>query len=123
MGIKRKALVRDKDDARPVGPKPIKLHRSVDPDDLEDAVGLNGAQDGFVFSAAAGDRLVVVRPADGGRGTSVCTVLRVAPGPDGLVETYDETRQQLFAFTANEVAVHYDTVTVKILGSARVERC
>lgn len=123
MGIKRKALAAAKDESRPIGPRPIKPHRSVDPDDLEDAVVLNETQDGFKFVAVAGDRLVVVRPADGGRGTSVCTVLRAAPGPDGLVETYDETRQQLFAFTANEVAVHYDTITVKILGGARVERC
>lgn len=121
MKIKRKPLVQNREALEPkLGPRARKLHNSVDPDYLQDAVVLNAAQDGFVLAARAGERLVVTRPLDGGQFTSVCLIRSVVDGPDGLIELYDETRQQPFAFTPNSAAVHYDTVQIKLLGSSRV---
>lgn len=121
MGIKRKALTPKNDVEEPrLGPRPKKLHKDVDADRLQDAIDLNETATGFKLVAAPGDMLVVTRPLDGGMFTSVCLVCNVGDGPDGLVETYDETRQQFFNFTPNSAAIHYDTVQIKLLGDARV---
>lgn len=118
--IKRKPLARKAvEEERELGPKPRKLHKSVRVSDLDDAVILNEAQDGFRFDGTADDRLVIERPLDGGRFVSLCQVIRVEPGPDGLVETWDETRGQCFSFRPMGVAINFGTVTVKKLGDAR----
>ena len=118
--IKRKPLARKAvEEERELGPKPRKLHKSVRVSDLDDAVVLNEAQDGFHFDGVTDDRLVIERPLDGGRFVSLCQVLSVEAGPDGAIETWDETRGQCFCFTPNTAAIHYDMLTIKKLGAAR----
>lgn len=118
--IKRKPLAhKPGEEEKQLGPKPRKLHRSVKVSDLDDAVVLNEAQDGFRLDVNTGDRIVVERPLDGGRFVSLCQVLSVEAGPDGAIETWDETRGQCFCFTPNTAAIHYDTLTIKKLGAAR----
>jgi hypothetical protein len=81
---------------------------------------LNETETGFKLNAKVGDRLVVVRSLDGASFTSLCVVRSIAPGPDGVVETYDETRLQLFGFTPNDAAIHYSSVQIKLLGESRI---
>jgi hypothetical protein len=60
-----------------------------------------------------GDTIILTRIREGRVESSVHTVLSIAPGGDGLIETYDETSQQCLGLTPNDAAIHADTIQVK----------
>ena len=121
MTIKRKTLSAKREASEPhLGPRAKKLHRSIDHERLQDAVILNETETGFKLDAEAGDRLIVTRSLDGAPFTSVCIIISVGSGPDGVVELFDETRLQHFGFTPNDAAIHYSSIQIKLLGESRI---
>lgn len=120
--IKRKSVAVSREDKdKPVGPRPMRLHRSVVFETLPNAIVINEMGDGFALAAGPGDTLAVRRPRDGSTLTSVCTVMTIALGSEGVITCWDETLQQCFSFTPNDVAIN-DDVSVRTVPPGKVTR-